>query len=98
MLTLRKDYCTLVLLLQKEKSEKGIGPYYIFIDHTDSILLYYTCFLGTENNNNESCSYILMKSKSNHYPTSQREATFIDILADSAWTQHRGNFAIFGGF
>ena len=38
-----------------------------------------------------------MKSKSNYHPTSQRDAAFIDILADSVQAWHHGNFTIFGG-
>ena len=63
MLTLRKDYCTLALFVTERKDTKGIVPYYIFIDSTDSIILYYTCLLGAGDNNNQSYNYILTKSK-----------------------------------
>ena len=38
-----------------------------------------------------------MKLKTNYYLTSQRDAAFIGIPADSVQTQHQGNFTIFGG-
>ena len=38
-----------------------------------------------------------MKSKSNYYPAYQRDAAFIEILTDSVWAWHQGNFTIFGG-
>ena len=96
MLTLRKNHCTLALLVT-EKDTMGIVHYYIFIDSADNISPYYTCLKGTGNNNNQSYNYILNEIKLNYYLTSQRDTSFIEILADSIQTQHQGNFTIFGG-
>ena len=38
-----------------------------------------------------------MKLKSNYYSASQRDAAFLEILADSVLAQHQDNFTIFGG-
>ena len=37
-----------------------------------------------------------MKLKLNYYPTSQRDAVFIEILDNSVQTWHQSNFTIFG--
>ena len=86
-LTLRKDYCTLALLVSGKDTKKHSFPTLSLV--TVLIVSYYTihAYKVQETTTISHTVYILNEIKI-YYPTSQGDAAFIGSLADSVWAWH----------